>query len=395
MSFRVRYNLSNSDVRNLELISQTNGNLQVLQMNPAWSEILERQARLEEAVGSIGIEGTVVSIAQAKAITVGTRDVKIGERERREFESYYRTLKFIKQQVDTGFSINLLLRIHEYVTAGDPKARPGKIRTEQNAIKRNGTIIYTPPPTPQVGFLLDEFIKWFNTAASDKAFSPIVAGGICHFWFVWIHPFADGNGRVARILTTLLLIKKKSEGVKYFALSDYYNRNQAEYYDTLKKTNKCNPLSPSMNFQEDLSPWLSFFIGSYLQQTSKIKTVTSRILQLNIRVEHLRKTGLITDSQNKVLEFLYARERASYPELAVHLGNITSGRVNQILKPLRAAQILIEEKIGKQLWFSLGAPEITDESVLVKKKLNQKTVDKTAKRAKKTFKQAPLPIFEA
>jgi Fic family protein len=364
-------------------------------MNPDWCGILERQAKLEEAVSSIGVEGTVVSFEQAKAITTGARDVKIGEKERREFESYYRTLEFIKEYVDSSLSIGFLLKIHEHITTGDSKALPGKIRVEQNAVKRGGKIIYIPPPTSQVGFLLDEFIKWFNRVAEDKKFSPIIAGAICHFWFVWIHPFADGNGRVARILTTLLLFKKRSEGIKYFALSDYYNKNQEQYYEALKTTNKCDSSKPSMNFSADISPWLTFFVESFLKQVEKIEIVTNRILQLNIRVDHLRRDGLITEPQDKVLSFLYSREKPSYQELAAHLGGVTPGRVNQIMKPLREAKILIEEKIGKQLWFKLGSPETdTNEKVLIERKLKQKTVDKKRKRSEKPAKQAPLPIFD-
>jgi Fic family protein len=209
MSFSINYNLNSEDIRRLELISKTDGYLQVLRMNKEWSSLLEKRARVQEAVGSIGIEGTVITLDQAKAITVGEEDVIVGEKERREFLGYYESLDFIKKEIESPLTTSLLLRIHEKITTGDEKAFPGNIRKDLRAVSKDGVVIYTAPPPDQLNFLLEEFIKWFNIFADKKDFSPVVAASLCHFWFVWIHPFCDGNGRVSRLLTTFLLLKKK------------------------------------------------------------------------------------------------------------------------------------------------------------------------------------------
>jgi len=397
MSFRINFKTREADIRKLELISQTDGYLQILRMNADWAALLESRARLAEAVSSIGIEGTVVSLDQAKAITVGEKDIVIGERERREFVGYYESLEYIKNHLTDSLTIGLLLKVHEMVTRGDSDACPGKIRDDRRAVKSRGKIIYTAPPPAQLNILLREFVEWFNRTANNKDFSPVIAAAICHFWFVWIHPFCDGNGRVGRLLTTFLLLKKKSEGIRYFALSDYYNKNKDSYYDALETTNKCIPNIPSMNFQDDLSPWVAYFVDSYLVQMKDLKEVTNRIFQLNIRVEHLRKAGLITDTHNKVLSFLSSRERASYAELQIYL-KVTKARVNQVLKPLREAHILVQEKIGPLIWFKLGSPEVeTDETVLakpVKKRLNRKEANQSKVKIRAIKGQKVLPIFE-
>lgn len=246
--------------------------------------------------------------------------------------------------------------------------------------------------------MLREFVQWFNKAAADKDFSPVIAAAICHFWFVWVHPFCDGNGRTGRLLTTFMLLKKKSEGIRYFALSDYYNRNKDSYYDALEKTNRCNPEIPAMTFEGSLDLWVEYFVHSYLEQMKTLKEVTNRILQLHIRVARLRQSGTIAESHNKVLSFLSSREKASYGELKQHLGGVSKQRVHQILQPLRAAHILVEETIGSLKWFKLGSPEEeTNESILinpVKKRLKTEV----KKSPKNKFPQAPtqkiLPIFE-
>ncbi len=395
MSFKINYKLNSDEIiRNLELISKTDGHLQVLRMNPSWSALLENRARIEEAVSSIGIEGTVLTIDQANAITVDEKSVQVGEKEKREFLGYMDSLKFIKGEIDSVLTKSLLLNIHSKITVGDMDAKPGTIRNDLRAVKRHGHIIYKAPPPNQLNFLLDEFIAWFNTISVDKNFSPIVAAAICHFWFVWIHPFCDGNGRVARLLTTFLLLKKKSEGIRYFALSDYYNRDKNGYYDSLQHVNNCDPNVPSMNFDNDISVWISYFINSYLVQMDGIKQISNRILQLNIRIEDLRHRGLITDRGNRALLFLSSRERASYAELKSYL-EVSKPRVNQILKPLREAKILTEKTIGKTVWFSLGAPEDDiNEEPFIKKKLNNVPKKMSAGLKNKDRIQGVLPIFD-
>ncbi len=391
MSFQIQYNIKIEALRRLELISKVDGNLQVLRMNPEWAHLLEHETKIKEAISSIGVEGTVLSIDQAKAITTGNKDIKVGEKEEREFRGYYESLQFIKEQIPQDLNLRLLLTIHEKITQGDEKAWPGKIKNTQNYIKSRGKIVYSPPPPEQMSFVLKEFFNWFNKSARDDSGSPIIAAAICHFWFVWIHPFKDGNGRVARLLTTFLLLKRGSEGTRYFALSDYYNQHKDEYYDALEETNKCDPKMPAMNFNGNLTTWINFFISSYLEQMQSIKKVTNRILQLNIRVDHLRKDGLITESHNKVLNFLYAREKASYKELTKYL-SVSNQRVEQILRPLRKAQILVEEQIGSTKWFMLGSPENEpDETILVHKKVRKATI---RKKKLKTPTQRVFPIFE-
>jgi len=362
-------------------------------MNTDWARLLENDAKLKEAVGSIGIEGTVISVDQARAVTKGETDIVVGEKERREFEAYYASLDSIREHLDKPLTQSLLLKLHETVTRGDAKATPGRIRTDQRSIRRKGKIVFTPPPPDVLEYLLRKFIEWFNSEITNKPRSAVISAAICHFWFVWIHPFCDGNGRVGRLLTTLLLLKRKEEGVRYFALSDYYNNHADEYYDALEAVNVCDPSTPSLNFVKDLTSWIRFFACSYLEQMSVVREITNRILQLNIRVDRLRKKGMINDGHEKVLSFLSSRERGSYQELQKHLG-VTSGRVSQILKPLREAQILVEETIGRQKWFMLGAPDEEPDETVLKSTLKPKAKVRKKVSGEKTMKQAVLPIFE-
>lgn len=80
MGFQVRIEIDASTIRYLEHIANGDGLLQVLRMNPAWASILEKRAGIREAVSSIGIEGTVLTLDQAHAITVGDESVRVGEK---------------------------------------------------------------------------------------------------------------------------------------------------------------------------------------------------------------------------------------------------------------------------------------------------------------------------
>jgi Fic family protein len=375
--------------RELEQIAQIDGLLQALKMDPGLAHVLEEKARLREAIASIGVEGTVVSEKQARAITQGTA-TDVTDKQRREFEGYHESLTFIKSHIDERFSLGLLLRIHETIANGDAKALPGKFRVDQRCVKRNGKVVYTPPPVSQLQFLVRQFIGWFNTVSEDKNVSPIIAAAICHFWFVWIHPFTDGNGRTARLLTTYLLLRKKSEGIKYFALSDFYNRHIEDYYNALEAANPCNVQVPAMNYTADLSPWILFFVHSYREQMSAIKGIANGIMQYKMRIERLRGEGRISEGHMKVLTFLSSREKASYDEIATHLGNVSKARVSQVLDVLREAKLVVEERIGRRMWFALAAPETEPDETILKKKLK---TGFSKRASNKPMNQAALPLF--
>ena len=111
------------------------------------------------------------------------------------------------------------------------------------------TVHFQAPPAAQVPAAMAEFLAWFNgPAASD----PLLQAGLAHLWFVTIHPFEDGNGRLARALTDQLLARADDTAQRFYSLSAQLQRERAAYYRILEQTQRGGL---------DVTTWLEWFLG--------------------------------------------------------------------------------------------------------------------------------------
>ncbi len=112
-------------------------------------------------------------------------------------------------------------------------ATPGDYRNIQNYVVNSKTkeVIYTPPAVFEAPQLMHELIDWINL---DTEIHPVLMSGIAQFQLVHIHPFLDGNGRTARLLSTLCLYQRGYDFKKLFTISEYYDRNRTDYYEAIQ-----------------------------------------------------------------------------------------------------------------------------------------------------------------
>ncbi len=111
-------------------------------------------------------------------------------------------------------------------------------------------IHYEAPAYEQVQGLMETFIVWLN---DDAVFEPIIKAGLAHVWFLVIHPFEDGNGRIARALTELLLARSDKSPRRFYSMSEQILVNRTEYYNVLEQTQKGTT---------DITAWLTWFLGT-------------------------------------------------------------------------------------------------------------------------------------
>jgi Fic family protein len=97
-------------------------------------------------------------------------------------------------------------------------------------------IHFEAPVADRINKEMNGFLKWFN---ADQAIDPIVKAGIAHLWFVTIHPFEDGNGRIARAITDLLLARAEQNAQRFYSMSSQIRSERAAYYDKLEAAQKC------------------------------------------------------------------------------------------------------------------------------------------------------------
>ncbi len=108
---------------------------------------------------------------------------------------------------------------------------------------------YQAVPVNQVKFEMDRFLEWFN---NDSDIDMVIKSAIAHFWFIIIHPFDDGNGRIARAISDLLLARSENSSLRFYSLSNQILQERKVYYDTLQKV-QCN--------DGDITEWLVWFLN--------------------------------------------------------------------------------------------------------------------------------------
>lgn len=126
---------------------------------------------------------------------------------------------------------------------------------------------YQAPPPSEVKKEMDLFLLWFN---NETKIDPVLKAAIAHFWFIIIHPFDDGNGRIARAISDLLLARSDDSSQRFYSLSNQILVERKVYYDTLQKVQHSNG---------DITEWLTWFLNCLLKAITNTQATIQNVLQ--------------------------------------------------------------------------------------------------------------------
>ncbi len=138
--------------------------------------------------------------------------------------------------------------IHKITVANWRKDENGSMQVVSGPIGKE-KMHYQAPPAKLVDNEISSFLEWFN---SETAIEPVIKSGLAHLWFVTIHPFDDGNGRIARAIADMQLARADMTNQRFYSMSAHIERQKKKYYDILEKTQK-----GSMN----ITGWLQWYCG--------------------------------------------------------------------------------------------------------------------------------------
>ena len=170
-------------------------------------------------------------------------------------------------------SESLILSFHEILLhySKKDKLHKGKYKTKENLVvaqnkKGEQIIIFKPTEAWLTKKEMDDVIYWMNEAFSEKKLHPILIIANFIFEFLAIHPFSDGNGRLSRALTNLLLLQTGYEYIPYISLEEIIEERKDSYYTSLRQTQKHHKTK-----NESITVWLNFFLDALLSQALKAK----------------------------------------------------------------------------------------------------------------------------
>ncbi len=220
--------------------------------------------------------------------------------------------------LDAPLSEARLLQWHSWLFASDDgflgqKIRIGDWRGNDPMQVISGridrpTVHFEAPPRDGLEARIAEFVAWFNGSRSDAALDPLLRAAIAHFWFVTLHPFDDGNGRITRALTDLALAQGEQQSIRFYAMSVAILADRKGYYQHLENSQKF-PLTVETAQGIDLTPWLHWFLSTLQRAIVDAEAQIDRVLgKSQFWLQH-RQHGLGPE-QLKVLNRLLDGDQA-------------------------------------------------------------------------------------
>lgn len=245
-----------------------------LPINPAVLASLRESARLDSTHYSTMIEGNLLTQEEVSQVIAKNEHFPGRERDEKEVLGYFGALEYVERLAieRRPLSEAQIQTIHALVMAGGSKRKPmpSPYRDGQNVIRdsRSRAIVYMPPEAPDVPGLMRDLVEWIDRSMSEELPCPIVAA-LAHYQFATIHPYFDGNGRTARLLTTLVLHLGGYDLKGLYSLEAYYARNLGAYYQALT-------VGPSHNYyvgreSADLTGWLDYFCRGMAESFESVR----------------------------------------------------------------------------------------------------------------------------
>ena len=260
--FQPKFSITSTIMNNLLEIEKIKEGMINLPINPKLLNSLRETAKLSTIHYSTQIEGNRLSRKEVHDLIKNKVISNTGRvRDEKEIKGYYVALDYIEKLATnrTPITEDVIKYLHALVTGGGKtKVKNSEYREGQNVItdSSTGNIVYMPPEAKDVPELMKEFAEWINVANDIPI--PILAS-IVHYQFVTIHPYFDGNGRTARLLTTLALHKNGYDLKGIYSLEEYYAKDLQGYYDAIS-------IGDSHNYylgraDADITQWIEYFIN--------------------------------------------------------------------------------------------------------------------------------------
>lgn len=345
IKFNPNYTITPKIVNSLMLIEASKEKILHLPLTPHIIHSLRETARLYTTHYSTMIEGNRLQADQIETVLKHKGHFPGRERDEHEVKGYYIALNQLEKWATPGTKITekMIQTLHAQVMAGGKESvKPTLYREEQNVIRdgRTKAIIYMPPEAKDVKNMMKELVMWINTHQKTLA-CPVIAA-IAHYQFATIHPYYDGNGRTARLLTTLILHLGGYDLKGLYSLEEYYAKNLQAYYEAIS-------VGPSHNYymgraESDITRWLEYFIYGMAVSFEKVMT----------RMADASLQG--SPDQSALIKQLDPKQRRAL-ELFQEFEIITSRQIGELFgfKPRTCSQLCAK-------WVQNGFLEIVDPS---------------------------------
>jgi len=326
MAFDPKFTITNAITTALTRIERARGFLEAAKLSEGWIKQMQERALVLEAHHTTHIEGTRLTLAQSEKLLAGKPVKDADPDDARELLNYREAFDLVAGYLGSGEPITegLIREIHRRLVRGvrGDSAKPGAYRKVQNYVVNSATgeVVYTPPPAHDLPHLMKDLAAWLNQETETNA---VLVAGVAQFQLVHIHPFLDGNGRTARLLSTLCLYRSGYDFKRLFTISEYYDRDRAGYYQAIQSVR---------DRKMDLTAWLEYFTTGLSVQMREVQDKGEQVIKKDVLLAKARKAGL-KDRPLAILALLMDRGQGTTKEIeaALKLNRRTAQRDLKLL----------------------------------------------------------------
>lgn len=304
-------------------------------------------ATIESVGSSTRIEGGTMTDDEIAKLLKNIKITPLNSRDSQEVVGYYEALETI---IDAGNNIFLtesnIKSLHNILLKYSSKdnRHKGNYKMLSNKVVANypdGTqkVIFNTTEPHLVGKEMEALLQWTNTAFSSGEIHPLFIIGSFVYEFLSIHPFQDGNGRLSRLLTTLLLISTGYDFVKYVSFENIIEERKSDYYQALIvcQKNRNNP-------NERINEWLLFFLDCLLVLTQRLDEKYDVFKQ---------KGGYLNERQKQVFEFIKANSPVKISDIKKAFPDISRNTLKKDLLYFRSENRIKAIGKGKGLFYDI------------------------------------------
>ncbi|MBN2034579.1 MAG: Fic family protein [Deltaproteobacteria bacterium] len=338
--FLENHPITHNLVQTIRLIAEFKGKQDLYkEQSPQLLETLRQAAIIQSTESSNRIEGITAPIDRIREIVAKKATPR--NRSEQEIAGYREVLTTIHTNyADIPFTTGVVLQLHrdlyQFEIGEGGKWKP--VDNEITELRPDGTkaVRFKPVPAFQTQDAMDQLHKRFDDLFQSRQIDPLLLIPTYILDFLCIHPFRDGNGRMARLLTLLLLYKSGFEVGRYISLEKMVEDTKESYYDTLYQS--------SQNWREakhSLQPWWEYFLG---------------VMLLGAYREFERRTGELTSAHGAKTELVLSvvhklPSRFRYADLARACPNVSRPTIKRVLGSLREQGKILCVKAGRDaIW---------------------------------------------
>ena len=287
--------------------------------NEQYLQKLKNITTIQSIGSSTRIEGATLSDKEIEKLITNLKVDKLETRDEQEVIGYYEVLELILNNYhNLKLSENYIKQFHTILLkySNKDEGQRGQYKKVSNKVVAtfpNGSqkVVFNTTEPYLVQKEMEEVINWTNKKIESKDIHPLIVVGSFVYEFLSIHPFHDGNGRLSRLLTTLLLLKSDYNFIKFVSFEHVIENRKNQYYAALMECQKDRNSS-----NETIGAWMLFFLDSLNSLSKRLEKKTEKLADRSI---------YLNERQRKIREFLLVHEpckisdiKKDFPDLSIN-----------------------------------------------------------------------------